>query len=212
MAQSLGARRDGVASGAFGDIAATSFYPTKNLGGIGEGGMVLTRRKDLFERAKKLRVHGMNETVYHHEIIGFNSRLDEIKACALLEKFPLLEGWNKRRIENALFYNRRLAGLPVSLPETTGEGDHIFHQYVIRTEKRDELKAFLLEKGVQTGIYYPLPLHLQECFASLGYRKGDLPEAEAASLTSLALPVFPELKKAEKVYITSSIREFFGAR
>ncbi|OPY70775.1 MAG: UDP-2-acetamido-2-deoxy-3-oxo-D-glucuronate aminotransferase [Syntrophorhabdaceae bacterium PtaU1.Bin034] len=209
MAQSLGARRNGVASGAFGDIAAVSFYPTKNLGGIGEGGMVLTRRDDLFERAKKLRVHGMGQDVYHHEIIGFNSRLDEIKACALVEKFPRLEEWNRKRIENAMFYNRKLRDLPIILPETDGRGDHIFHQYVIRIEKRDQLKTFLQQKGVATGIYYPLPLHLQDCFAYLGYKKGDCREAENASLTSLALPVFPELKKAEKDYVIRSIREFF---
>ncbi|MGD0230114.1 MAG: DegT/DnrJ/EryC1/StrS family aminotransferase [Syntrophorhabdales bacterium] len=210
MAQSLGARRGGIASGAFGDIAATSFYPTKNLGGIGEGGMVLTRRGDLFERARKLRVHGMDDHAYHHEMIGFNSRLDEIKACALTEKFPFLEGWNRKRIENAMYYNRKLGDLPIGLPATEGKGDHIFHQYVIRVERRDELKAFLQQKGIQTGIYYPMPLHMQECFAYLGYKKGDFREAEGASLTSLALPVHPELKRAEKDYIVASIREFFG--
>ena len=211
MAQSLGARRGGVASGAFGDIGAISFYPTKNLGGMGEGGMVLTRRDDLFERTKKLRIHGMGERTYHHELLGFNSRLDEIKACALLEKFPYLEGWNKQRIANAMYYNGKLSDLPIELPITDGSGDHIYHQYVIRTEKRDELKAHLQQRGVGTGIYYPLPLHLQDCFAYLGYRTGDFKEAEEASLTSLALPVYPELKKTEKEYIVKSVRQFFGA-
>jgi dTDP-4-amino-4,6-dideoxygalactose transaminase len=212
MAQSLGARRSNLASGAFGDIAAVSFYPTKNLGGIGEGGMVLTQRDDLFERARKLRVHGMGERAYRHEMIGINSRLDEIKACALVEKFPYLEEWNRKRIENGLFYNRALGDLPLGLPETEGAGDHIFHQYVVRTDQRDALKGFLQEKGIQTGIYYPLPLHLQDCFAYLGYGPGSFREAEKASLTSLALPVFPELKKAEKAYIVASIREFFDKR
>ena len=209
MAQSLGARRGGVASGAFGDIAAISFYPTKNLGGIGEGGMVLSKRADVFERAKNLRVHGMAEHTYYHDMIGINSRLDEIKACALLEKFPHLEEWNRKRIENAMFYNKSLRDLPVMLPENDGKGDHIFHQYVMRVERRDELKDFLLKKGIQTGIYYPLPLHLQPCFKYLGYKKGNLKEAEAAALTSLALPVFPELKKTEKEHIMASIREFY---
>lgn len=212
MAQSLGARRNNVASGAFGDIAALSFYPTKNLGGIGEGGMVLTQRDDLFERAKKLRNHGMGERAYRHEMIGINSRLDEIKACALVEKFPYLEEWNRQRIENGLYYNREFGGLPLGLPETDGAGDHIFHQYVVRADRRDALKGFLQEKGIQTGIYYPLSLHLQDCFAYLGYGPGAFREAERASLTSLALPVFPELKKAEKAYIVASIREFFDKR
>lgn len=212
MAQSLGARRNGTASGAFGDIATTSFYPTKNLGGPGEGGMVLTGRKDLYERAKSLRVHGMSSKTYHHELLGFNSRLDEIKSCTLLEKFPHLEEWNKKRIANAMYYNKKLKDLPISLPLTDGSGDHIFHQYVIKTGKRDELKAFLQEKGIATGIYYPLSLHLQDCFASLGYKKGDFPVSEESSRTSLALPVFPELKRAEKEYIVGSIRTFFGAK
>jgi dTDP-4-amino-4,6-dideoxygalactose transaminase len=210
MAQSLGARRNNIASGAFGDIAAVSFYPTKNLGGIGEGGMVLTKRADLFGRVRKLRVHGMGDQVYRHEMIGINSRLDEIKACALAEKLPHLEGWNRKRIENAIYYNRKLGHLPLGLPDVEGKGDHIFHQYVIRVERRDELKAYLQQKGVQTGIYYPLPLHLQDCFAYLGYKKGAFKEAELASLTSLALPIYPELKKAEKDYVIASIREFFG--
>jgi dTDP-4-amino-4,6-dideoxygalactose transaminase len=209
MAQSLGARQDGIASGAFGDIAAVSFYPTKNLGGIGEGGMVLTRRKDLGERARKLRAHGM-DAPYHHEMIGINGRLDEVRACALLEKLPFLEAWNSKRIANGMYYNRRLADLSLALPPTDGKGDHIFHLYVIRVKERDRLQAFLREKGIGTGIYYPIPLHMQPCFAYLGYKMGDLKVAEDAALTSLALPVFPELKKAEKNYIVDSLRAFFG--
>jgi dTDP-4-amino-4,6-dideoxygalactose transaminase len=209
MAQSLGARRDGTASGAFGDIAAVSFYPTKNLGGIGEGGMVLTRKKDLGERALKLRSHGM-DSPYHHEMIGLNARLDEIRACALVEKLPYLEEWNRKRIANGMYYNRRFADLPMVTPPTAGAGDHIFHQYVIRVEERDRLQAFLKEKGIGTGVYYPVPLHVQPCFDYLGNRKGDFPVAEEAARTSLALPVFPELKKAEKEYIIASIRGFFG--
>jgi dTDP-4-amino-4,6-dideoxygalactose transaminase len=210
MAQSLGARREGVASGAFGDIATTSFYPTKNLGGPGEGGMVLTKRNDLYERAKSLRVHGMSSRTYHHELLGFNSRLDEIKSCTLLEKFPYLEEWNGKRIANAIYYNKRLKDLPIALPLTDGSGDHIFHQYVMKVEKRDELKAFLQQKGIATGIYYPLPLHLQDCFGYLGYKMGDFKGSEESSRTSLALPVFPELKKTEKDHVVNSIREFFA--
>ncbi len=209
MAQSLGAMDEGTMCGAFGDIAALSFYPTKNLGGIGEGGMVLSKRQDLGERAKKLRVHGMGDVPYHHEMIGINSRLDEIKACALVMKFPHLQEWNRKRIENAGYYNTKLKDLPIRLPLIENETSHIFHQYVIRVEKRDELQAFLKERGIMTGVYYPVPLHLQTCFEYLGYKKGDLPVAENAALTSLALPVFPELKKGEKDYIVRTVREFF---
>ncbi len=209
MAQSLGARLWGTMCGNFGDIAALSFYPTKNLGGIGEGGMVLTKRADLAERAKKLRVHGMGQATYFHELVGINSRLEEIKACALVEKFPFLEAWNKKRVANAAFYNKQLKGLPIKLPRMDPPGSHIFHQYVIRVEKRDALREHLQSRGVTTGIYYPLPLHLQPCFAGLGYKKGDFPVAEEASLTSLALPVFPELKSEQKEHVVASIREFF---
>lgn len=209
MAQSLGASRNGKMCGSFGDLAAISFYPTKNLGGIGEGGMVLTKRQDLGDRVRKLRVHGMEDTPYHHELIGINSRLDEIKACALVAKFPHLQSWNNKRLENAQYYNKRFQDLPLILPKIEDETSHIFHLYVIRTEKRDELQTFLKEKGIQTGIYYPVPLHLQECFARYKYSNGGFPVSEKASLTSLALPVYPELKKAEKDYIVKSVREFF---
>jgi len=208
MAQSIGARKDGTSSGAFGDIATLSFYPTKNLGGIGEGGMVLTVRGDLGERARKLRAHGVDGP-YHHEMIGMNARLDEVRACALVEKLPFLEEWNRKRIANGLYYNRKLADLPITLPKTDGSGDHVFHLYVMRVERRDALKAHLQEKGIASGIYYPLPLHLQPCFAHLGYKPGDCRVAEEAALTSLAIPVFPELKNAEKKYVVDSIREFF---
>ncbi len=210
MAQSLGAWRNGVSSGAFGDIAAVSFYPTKNLGGIGEGGMVLTRRDDLGGRARKLRVHGMGQATYHHEMIGINSRLDEIKACALVEKFPYLEEWNKKRRANGLYYNKKLADLPITFP-MIDETSHIVHQYVIRVEKRDELRQYLQSKGIITGIYYPLPLHLQDCFSHLGYKAGDCPVSEEAARTSFALPVFPELTRAQKEYIVASVREFYAA-
>jgi len=209
MAQALGAKRGGTAAGTFGDIAATSFYPTKNLGGIGEGGMVITRRPDLGERAHKLRVHGMGEKPYIHEVIGFNSRLDEIKALALCVKLKKLASWNKTRLETAGYYNMHMRDLPLVLPTIDDETSHIFHHYVIRTARRDALQLHLKEKGIMTGIYYPLPLHLQPCFSYLGYKEGDLPIAEEAARTSLAIPVFPELKKREKDYIIKSIRSFF---
>lgn len=209
MAQALGARRGGSSAGTLGDIAATSFYPTKNLGGIGEGGMVLTRRPDLGEKVRKLRVHGMGEKPYIHEMIGFNSRLDEIKALALCVKLKKLISWNKTRLETAGYYNMHLRDLPLVLPAIDDETSHIFHHYVVRTVRRDALQLHLKEKGIMTGIYYPLPLHMQPCFSYLGYKEGDLPIAEEAARTSLAIPVFPELKKKEKDYVIKSIRSFF---
>jgi dTDP-4-amino-4,6-dideoxygalactose transaminase len=210
MAQSLGASRNGRSSGSFGDIAAVSFYPTKNLGGIGEGGMVLTTKKGLAERTRKLRVHGMGSTPYQHDLIGINSRLDEIKAAALVAKLPLLDAWNKKRIANARLYNRRFTDLPLTLPPVTDETSHIFHHYVIRTDRRDELQTYLRERGILTGVYYPVPLHLQRCFRSLGYRKGMFPVSEKAAATSLSVPVYPELTAREQRFIVASIREFFS--
>lgn len=207
-AQSLGSRKNGVMSGAFGDIAATSFYPTKNLGGIGEGGMVYTKRAELGEKVKKLRVHGMANQ-YYHEMIGLNSRLDEIKACALTVKFPHLESWNTKRRANAAYYNRQFKKLPLTLPLIEDHESHIFHHYVIRTPKRDGLQNFLKEHGVTTGVYYPVPLHLQPCFAYLGYKEGDFPIAERSAKTSLALPVYPELKNAERAYVAQCVKDFF---
>lgn len=212
MAQALGAKRGGTAAGCFGDIAATSFYPTKNLGGIGEGGMVLTQRDDLGEKVRKLRVHGMGDKPYIHEMIGFNSRLDEIKAMALSVKFTKLASWNKTRLETAGYYNMNLRDLAISLPVIEDETSHIFHHYILRSDKRDEFQAHLKNNGIMTGIYYPVPLHLQPCFEYLGYKEGSFPEAEKAAKTSLAIPVFPELKKAEKDHIIKSIRSFFESQ
>jgi dTDP-4-amino-4,6-dideoxygalactose transaminase len=209
-AQSLGSRKNGIMSGAFGDIAATSFYPTKNLGGIGEGGMVYTKRTDLAEKVRKLRVHGMGNQ-YFHELIGLNSRLDEIKACALVVKFPHLESWNTQRKANAAYYNKHFRKLPLVLPIIDDDTSHIFHHYVIRTQKRDELQNFLKDRGVMTGVYYPLPLHMQPCFTYLGYKEGDFPIAEMSANTSLALPIYPELKKTERAYVANCVKEFFRA-
>ncbi len=209
MAQSIGARKNGKMAGSFGHVATLSFYPTKNLGGIGEGGMVLTKDSELANRLRKLRVHGMDKVPYRHELIGINSRLDEIKAYALYTKFKYLEDWNRKRIENAKFYSSELKDLPLLLPSAEDDGSHVFHQYVIRLEERDNLREFLGRRGIQTAVYYPLPLHLQECFRYLGYKKGDFPHAEEASMKSLAIPVYPELKEREKRYIVKCIRDFF---
>jgi dTDP-4-amino-4,6-dideoxygalactose transaminase len=168
--------------------------------------MVLTKREDLYERLRMLRVHGMDNEPYRHIYLGLNSRLDEIKASALLVKLPFLEEWNRQRVEIATYYNARLKDLPIVLPELDS---HVFHLYVIRYERRDELREFLQRKRIHTGIYYPLPLHLQPCFSFLGYKEGDFLEAERASKESLALPCYPGLKGNDLLYIVSSIREFF---
>lgn len=209
MAQSIGAKKNGRMAGSFGDTAALSFYPTKNLGGIGEGGMVLTNSESLAETLRKLRVHGMDKRPYFHEMIGINSRLDEIKAYALYVKLKYLEDWNRKRIENARYYNEVLKDLPILLPEFRDDGSHVYHQYVIRAEKRDELREFLKKNGIETGIYYPLPLHLQKCFQYLGYKEGDFKEAEEASKKALAIPVHPELKEKEREHVARTIRRFF---
>lgn len=209
MAQSIGAREKGRMAGSFGDVAALSFYPTKNLGGIGEGGMVLTSSERVAKTLRKLRIHGMDERPYFHEIIGINSRLDEIKAYALYVKLKYLEEWNRKRIENAKYYNEMLKDLPIILPELKEDGSHVYHQYVIRVEERDKLKNYLEKNGVETGIYYPLPLHLQKCFEYLGYKEGDFREAEEASKKALAIPVHPELKEREREYVVKKIRRFF---
>jgi dTDP-4-amino-4,6-dideoxygalactose transaminase len=174
--------------------------------------MVLTKRDDLGEKVRKLRVHGMGDTPYMHEMIGFNSRLDEIKAMALSVKFAKLALWNKTRLETAGYYNMHLRDIPVTLPIIEDETSHIFHHYVLRTDKRDTFQAYLKENGIMTGVYYPVPLHLQPCFSYLGYGAGSFPKAEKAAKTSLAIPVFPELKKSEKDHIIKVIRLFFESQ
>ena len=181
MAQALGARRGNVSAGNFGDIAATSFYPTKNLGGIGEGGMVITKRDDLGEKVRKLRVHGMGDKPYIHEMIGFNSRLDEIKAMALSVKFPKLALWNKTRLETAGYYNMHLRDVPSRFPSLkTRHHTSSITTFSVRINVM-HFQAYLKENGIMTGIYYPVPLHLQPCFSYLGYSEGSFPIGRKSS-------------------------------
>ena len=228
-AQSFGAwRRVGdrlLRAGTAGDIGCYSFFPTKNLGGCGDGGMTVTSEPELAARLRKLRVHGAG-TTYFHEEVGLNSRLDALQAAILDVKLPHLEAWNEERRSLAAFYrlcfeSRGLTGpeklrLPVEL-----EGNyHIYHQYVIRVPEgrdpaqplRDGLMAWLEERGLSTRVYYPLPLHLQPCFAFLGGRPGDCPEAERLSREALALPIFPGLRASEQERLVSAVAEFLGPR
>jgi hypothetical protein len=206
--QAIGAEYKGRRAGSIGDTGCFSFFPTKNLGAFGDGGLITTNDEKLYEKIKLLRVHGSRKK-YYHELIGHNSRLDEIQAAILRVKLKYLDDWIERRIEIAKIYSEGLKDLDVIVPEVKPYLRHVYHQYVIRTKHRDELQEYLFNKGIGTAIYYPLPLHLQECYKDLGYREGDLPEAEKASKEVIALPMWPELTNEEVNYIVESIREFF---
>jgi len=207
-AQAFGAEYKGRKAGTIGDCGAVSFYPGKNLGAFGDAGMVLTGNKDTAEMLGLLRNQG-NKERYIHQIIGFNSRLDDIQAAVLRVKLKHLDGWNKKRQANAEYFNRNLKGLNLETPFVAGYSTHIYHQYVLRLNGPSlGLIAHLRDKGIDSRIYYPVPLHLQKCFKYLGYKKGDFPESEKASRQILAIPVYPDLTKDEMDYIINSIKEF----
>ena len=209
-AQAIGARTDGRQVGAAGDACALSFFPTKNLGGFGDGGMITTSDSALAERLRKIRVHG-GVQMYHHEMVGTNSRLDALQAAVLRTKLPHLEAWTDARRRNAALYDELLAELPeVATPCVRAGSLHVYNQYTVKAERRDELRVFLDSRGIGTGIYYPVPLHLQECFRSLGYARGDFPVSERLAEEVLSLPVFPELGEARVRTVASAIREFYG--
>jgi len=211
-AQALGATYKDRKVGALGDIACFSFFPSKNLGGYGDGGMVVTDDKAIYEKIKMLRVHGARDR-YVHEVVGGNFRLDEIQAAVLLVKLPYLDEWNKQRAKRADTYFSffQEAGLlnKIKLPSVGPNNTHIFHQFVIRVPRRDELFEYLKKQGVECAIYYPIPLHLQKCFRFLGYKQGDFPEAEKAARESIALPIYPELTSAQQEYVVAKIDKFY---
>jgi len=210
--QAIGSAYRGRSAGSVGRAGCFSFFPTKNLGGCGDGGMIVTDDRDLAERARSLRVHGSRKR-YFHEAVGINSRLDEIQAAVLSVKLRYLAEWNGRRRAHAAFYDEALGGLDgIVTPHAESNVHHTYHQYVIRAGRRDELMEFLRRRGVGCEIYYPVPLHLQECFAFLGGERGDLPEAERAAAEALALPVYPELTEQEQEYVVARIREFVTKR
>jgi len=215
-AQAVGARQgapDGTgsrAAGAWAPVSAFSFFPTKNLGGFGDGGMVTALDDELAEKVRKLRVHGGRQ-MYHHEMVGTNSRLDALQAAVLAAKLPHLDGWAARRRENACLYEGLLADVAeVMVPRVMPGNFHVYNQYTLRVRRRDELRAFLGERGIGSGVYYPLPLHLQECFASLGGKPGDLPVSETLCQQVLSLPVFPELTESDVQEVADAIRAFYG--
>ena len=202
-------------AGSMGTTGAFSFFPSKNLGAFGDGGLVTTNDDALAGRLRILRVHGERER-YKHETIGWNSRLDALQAAVLRVKLPHLDSWSARRVANADRYDRLFAetGLvakeSVLLPVRAPESGHIFNQYTIRVKRRAELGEHLKSKGIGWGIYYPIPLHLQECFSHLGYEAGDMPEAERASREVLSLPIFPELAPEQIEQVVSEIAAFFA--
>ena len=208
-AQAIGAKHKGRNAGAMGDLGAFSLFPSKNLGGFGDGGMVVTNDPQLAEKVTILRTHG-SRPKYFHNMIGGNFRLDAIQAAILRVKLPHLDAWTKRRRQNAALYDELLHPLPPVTPYIEQHNFSIFNQYVIRVTRRDELISFLRETGVGCEIYYPLPLHLQKCYEHLGYRKGDFPEAEKAAAESLAIPVFPELTEEQLRYVADQIASFFS--
>ena len=212
--QAIGAEFKGVQVGNWGDASCLSFYPTKNLGGAGDGGMVVTNDDEIAQRVTLLRGHGMAPRYYHKEI-GVNSRLDSYQAAVLNVKLNYLEKWTRARQENAARYETLFAnaGLQEQIvtPQKVGDRRHVWNQYVVRVRngKRDALRAYLAEKKIGSDIYYPLGLHQQECFAYLGYKPEDLPETLSAAQEVLALPIFPELTADEQTYLVETIREFF---
>jgi dTDP-4-amino-4,6-dideoxygalactose transaminase len=208
-AQSIGAEYKGRRAGSLGHYGCFSFFPSKNLGAAGDGGMIVTTDAERAKRLRSLRSHG-ETSKYHHQVIGGNFRLDEIQAAVVLAKLRHLDAWTAARQHNAQRYGRLFAeaGVPVGLPAVLADR-HIFNQYVIRVKARDDLRAALRQAGVSTEIYYPVPLHLQKCFGYLGYGIGSFPESERAAGETLALPIYPELSDAQARYVVESISEFF---
>jgi dTDP-4-amino-4,6-dideoxygalactose transaminase len=211
-AQAIGAEYNGKRAGSMGDFGCFSFFPSKNLGAFGDGGMVTTNSEEFHTKLRKLRVHGSHPK-YYHQLVGGNFRLDAFQAAVVSVKLKYLDRWTKARQENALNYRTlfETAGLAegVQLP-VEKETRHIYNQFVIRVkENRDDLRRFLSDAGIGTEVYYPVPLHLQECFSDLGYKKGDFPAAEHAALHTLALPIYPELSNDQMAYVVERIKAFF---
>jgi len=213
-AQSIGAQRriggQSVMAGERATIGTLSFFPSKNLGAYGDGGMMLTQDERLATRLNRLRVHGGAKTYYHDEV-GYNSRLDALQAAVLHAKLPHLEAWSAKRRANAAYYDAAFADLAdVKRPHIEPCNVSIFNQYTLRVARRDDLQSFLKGRGIGTAIYYPLPLHLQPCFAYLGYKAGSCPEAERAAGEVLSLPIYPELTQAQLDEVIGAVRAFYG--
>ena len=210
-AQAIGCLYHGRPVGSWGAIGCFSFFPSKNLGGFGDGGLVTSTRADLAHRLKLIRNHGMEPKYYHH-LVGANFRLDALQAAVLRVKLPYLAGWSEARRANAARYRAAFASAGVSevvLPFAAPDRTHIYNQFVVRVPERDRLRAHLEAAGIGSEVYYPVPFHLQECFADLGYQAGAFPVAEAAALSSLALPIYPELTEAQQAAVVEAIGHFY---
>jgi dTDP-4-amino-4,6-dideoxygalactose transaminase len=212
-AQAIGAEMaDGRRAGSIGDIGCFSFFPSKNLGAFGDAGMCTTNDAELAERMKVLRAHG-GKPKYHHAIIGGNFRLDEIQAAVLLVKLRYLDGWSESRQRNASYYDVQLAHrdlrLHVSAPPRLPRYRHIYNQYVVRAKRRDELRRYMTATGIGTEVYYPIGLHMQKCFASLGYRPDDCPESTLAAAQTLAIPIYPELTVSQQDRVIETMAAFY---
>lgn len=207
-AQAVGAAWGGQPVGTFGAAGCFSFYPTKNLGGAGDGGMVVTMDARLAEQVELLRRHGGRDK-YNVEMVGYNSRLDELQAAVLRVKLPRLREWNDARRRVAARYDALLAGTPVTTPAVAAGATHVYHQYTIRAPRRDALAEHLRHQGVGTMIYYPYPLHRQAIYAGLGYAEGSLPESERAGREVLSLPIYPELADAQIDAVAAAVRDFY---
>jgi dTDP-4-amino-4,6-dideoxygalactose transaminase len=209
-AQAIGARYRNQPVGGIGHVGTLSFFPTKNLGCYGDGGMVVTRDADVAERVRILRCHGSKKK-HHHSVMGINSRLDALQAAILLVKLQYQERWINRRREIAALYTEHLSGITkLQVPRETPGCYHVYHQYTVRCDRRDELQLGLKSRGIGSNIYYPLALHLQEAYADLGYTEEDLPHAEQATREVLSLPMFPELTDEEVHQVVVAVREVLG--
>lgn len=213
-AQAIGTEYKGRRVGSIGDFGCFSFFPSKNLGGLGDGGIVTTNNDEYAEMLRVLRLHG-SKPKYYHKVVGLNSRLDTINAAAIEVKLNHLDRWSAARKSNADWYTSEFtkAGLvdrQLVTPYETDGGRHIYNQYVLRAKRRDELMKHLKDNGIGCEIYYPVPLHIQECFADLGYKKGDLPYSEEAAKETVAIPIYPELTAEQKQYVVGTIAEFYN--
>lgn len=207
-AQAIGAKYKGRPVGSIGDLACLSFYPTKNLGCYGDGGMVLTNDDSMATKIESLRRHGQSDK-YSYRFVGFNSRLDSIQAAIMLAKIDHLDQWTQSRRKIAKLYNKMLVDQPLEVPYEAEYAYHVYHQYTIKTKNRDQLREFLSSRGIGTAIHYPMGLHMQEAYRTLGYVEGDLPNCEEVASQVLSLPMFPELTDEEVTYVVEAIKEFF---
>ena len=208
-AQAIGASQDGIKAGNLGDYGCFSFYPTKNLGGFGDGGLVTTNREELAKKIRIFRDHGQNPR-YFYRVIGGNFRLDGIQGAVLTVKLKYLHEWNEKRRQNAALYDSIFADSPVRVPKIDANNVSIYHQYTVTVPQRDKLQKFLAQNNIGSAVFYPKPLHLQDCFSDLGYKPGDFPIAERLCNEVLSLPVYPELTSDQVEYVANTVLKFYG--